>query len=398
MGRYATIPCIDKSRTHQRTRVRRVVPRLMSCSAPKSASSPRIYVYSLPKSVVRPCNDWRNTCSLAQWIRKSKHFEPNGECADYFLVPHHPTGGNPTGSEAAGDYAVGRMFDYIRQTWPFWNRSVADATARHFWLLPCDHGPGDCAFSRPIVPNKYSSGKLTPRRPVRFGPVQAPANDRWLRDAWGEGWEALNPASPARLLFNLQYNGWTDGLRSPSGSCLNCFQPWLDVRLPTPEEHECGPLCGLHRSQSGQRVPTLLQRELLRVSSPRAQPPQPQPQQVKVAQPAPPQPALPRGRRRSSPAAGSSAGAGRLLARHLSESSRGGEGGAAEQVSLDCVPYGRARFDVPSAEGRRLELAGAAGPLGKLRDFLRRAGSWRNRSTRGRRLDSSRNLLGALAP
>ena len=298
----------------------------MSCSAPKSASSPRIYVYSLPKSVVRPCNDWRNTCSLAQWIRKSKHFEPNGECADYFLVPHHPTGGNPTGSEAVGDYAVGRMFDYIRQTWPFWNRSVADATARHFWLLPCDHGPGDCAYSRPIVPNKYSSGKLTPRRPVRFGPVQAPANDRWLRDAWGEGWEALNPASPARLLFNLQYNGWTDGLRSPSGSCLNCFQPWLDVRLPTPEEHECGPLCGMHRSQSGQRVPTLLQRELLRVSSPRAQPPQPQPQQVKVAQPAPPQPALPRGRRRSSPAAGSSAGAGRLLARHLSESSGGGRG------------------------------------------------------------------------
>ena len=53
-------------------------------------------------------------------------------------------------------FQVGRLFSYIRRTWPYWNRSASAGEARHLWYLPCDHGPGDCAFSRPLLPFKYA--------------------------------------------------------------------------------------------------------------------------------------------------------------------------------------------------------------------------------------------------
>ena len=69
---------------------------------------------------------------------------------------------------------------------------------------------------------------------------------------WGADWELINPASPRRLLFFLQYNGWADQLQNTRGLCINCFQAGLDVRLPTPEDHSCGPRCGIPRHRPGE--------------------------------------------------------------------------------------------------------------------------------------------------
>ena len=79
------------------------------------------------------------------------------------------------------------------------------------------------------------------------------------------------PYSPSRLVIFLMYNGYADQLRSASGSCLVCFQHGLDVRLPTPEQHTCGPLCGLHYAQSSagsaSRLPVEVQRILLKLNA-----------------------------------------------------------------------------------------------------------------------------------
>lgn len=34
------------------------------------------------------------------------------------------------------------MYDYIRDAWPFWRRTVAANQTRHIIALTCDHGPG----------------------------------------------------------------------------------------------------------------------------------------------------------------------------------------------------------------------------------------------------------------
>ena len=101
------------------------------------------------------------TQALNSWVRASGHHEVDGDCADYFLVPTHPEGGSvkPT----TGDRATAALFSHLRVRWPYWNRSAAAGEARHFWLLPCDHGPGDCAYSRPIRPLKYTSEALQRR-------------------------------------------------------------------------------------------------------------------------------------------------------------------------------------------------------------------------------------------
>ena len=121
-------------------------------------------------------------------------------------------------------------------------------------LLPCDHGPGDCGWDRPILPFKYWPHK-NPKN--NFGPPTSEAAAE-IRRVWGADWELINPASPRRLLFFLQYNGWADQLQNTRGLCINCFQAGLDVRLPTPEDHSCGPLCGIprHRPGEGPLTPT----------------------------------------------------------------------------------------------------------------------------------------------
>ncbi|KAL3910582.1 MAG: hypothetical protein SGPRY_009002, partial [Prymnesium sp.] len=200
--------------------------------------------------------------ALLSWIQASPYHETDGDCSDFFVVPsHHPKN---------EDAFVAQLFGYIRATWPWWNRTVEQGLARHILLLACDHGAGDCAYSRPIVPYKWAH--LSPaseqtksilaerawRRSRRFSQAVA--------DWGGIGWELLNPASPARAIIFLQYNGKADHLRHAEGRCLVCFQRGLDVRLPTPELHMCGPHCGMHSVADGEgriAFPVAVQRELL---------------------------------------------------------------------------------------------------------------------------------------
>ncbi|KAL1520662.1 hypothetical protein AB1Y20_022234 [Prymnesium parvum] len=214
-----------------------------------SRPRPRVFTYHLPAHIAPPASAWRLARPLVEWVRASRFHEADGACADFFLVPSHPS--------KSDDAAVARLFGYIRAAWPWWNLTAGRGLARHLLLLPCDHGPGDCAFSRPIAPNKWAH--LSPRRRRRA------AEDPLA--AWGgAAWELLNPASPARAVVFLQYNGKADQLAHREGRCVVCFQPGLDVRLPTPETHMCGPLCGMHAvaDERGRTpLPVALQRELL---------------------------------------------------------------------------------------------------------------------------------------
>ena len=176
-----------------------------------AAPSPRIFIYEnlhrvpggapsetgAPRNLLPPPNLWRNSRHVTDWIRASAHNELDGDCADYFLLP-----GYPPNRFGEGDLGIARLFDHIRQTWPYWNRTVAAGTARHLWMLPCDHGPGDCGYDRPLLPNKYS----TERPRCSAGPSQRCSTSARaeIERLWGGGrWEQLNPASPSRLVFFL---------------------------------------------------------------------------------------------------------------------------------------------------------------------------------------------------
>ena len=113
------------------------------CSA---GPSPRIFIYDIPRSLLSRPTPWRLVYDVGAWIRKSPHWERHGDCADYFFVPMHPE--NMVNGRMTGDASFARLYAYIRETWPYWNRTVDAGTARHFHLLPCDHGPGDCGYGQ----------------------------------------------------------------------------------------------------------------------------------------------------------------------------------------------------------------------------------------------------------
>ena len=113
------------------------------CSA---GPSPRIFIYDIPRSLLSRPTPWRLVYDVGAWIRKSPHWERHGDCADYFFVPMHPE--NMINGRMTGDASFARLYAYIRETWPYWNRTVDAGTARHFHLLPCVHGPGDCGYGQ----------------------------------------------------------------------------------------------------------------------------------------------------------------------------------------------------------------------------------------------------------
>ena len=129
---------------------------------------PRVYAYDIPAHIAPAPTRWRLVRGLLTWLQASRFYERDGDCADYFLVPTHPN--------KNGDAGVSLMFDYIRSHHPFWNRTQRLSQARHLLMLPCDHGAGDCAYSRPMVPNKYtwidqSAGAPVALRAVFFDQV-----------------------------------------------------------------------------------------------------------------------------------------------------------------------------------------------------------------------------------
>ena len=202
------------------------------CSA---GPSPRIFIYDIPESLLSRPTQWRLVYDVGAWIRNSPHWERQGDCADYFFVPMHPK--NMANGRMTGDANFARLYAYIRETWPYWNRTVDEGTARHFHMLPCDHGPGDCGYDRPLIPNKWSPGMHSLVEQNQRNHVVGFLNQSdatYIRKTWGGMWEQLNPASPSRLVFYLVYNGWADQLRSQIGQCRSCFHAGLDVRATPP--------------------------------------------------------------------------------------------------------------------------------------------------------------------
>ena len=220
---------------------------LTPCSP--SLPKPRIFIYDLPRRVLPRQGNWRLTVDLPRWLASSPFVETSGECADYYLVPSYPHNCvSDRKDQLCGDGNTARAFDYIRTRWPWWNRTARMGVARHVMLLPCDDGPGGCAFDRPIVPNKWSPGTMPQAEQDarnRVALFRDAADAAYLRRTWGDDWEQINPASPSRLLLFLTLNGGADGLLDPRGACRTCFAHGLDIRLPAPEAHECGPYCGL---------------------------------------------------------------------------------------------------------------------------------------------------------
>ena len=220
--------------------------RAMHCN--EHAVRPRLHVYSsIP--MLPPPNPWRMNEALVRWILSSVYHEPNGDCADYFLIPMFPKNiDSLQNMKALGDAGMARVFGYVRQQWPWWNQTVLAGQARHILLLPGDHGPGDTGFDRPIFPHKWSPHpnlKEQNRRnhvcagTATKGCIHPDLADE-IRSTWGAHWEQLNPASPSRVVIFLLYSGWADQLVHESGSCINCFVQGLDVRMPSPEVRPAG--------------------------------------------------------------------------------------------------------------------------------------------------------------
>ncbi len=67
-------------------------------------------------------------------------------------IPHSRTSAGPV-TRPAGQYPpgkVGEVFDHVRQSYPWWNRTRDAGQARHLIMLLSDDGPGTAAFNRPI--------------------------------------------------------------------------------------------------------------------------------------------------------------------------------------------------------------------------------------------------------
>lgn len=174
------------------------------CSA---KAEPRIYVYdALPAEFTTPPNLKRNAKELYARIRASDHFETNGSCADYFLLRHY---------SAQDKGKAVRMFEHIAAAYPWWN--ATRNRTRHLLYLPHDHGPGDAVYGLPISRGQEPLSSLR-----------------------------VNPYSYERDVGFLVLNGVDDRLKGGQvrSRCRSCFAPGVDIRLPTPPGHVCGPLCG----------------------------------------------------------------------------------------------------------------------------------------------------------
>ncbi|KAK3269788.1 hypothetical protein CYMTET_21785 [Cymbomonas tetramitiformis] len=174
-------------------------------NAVRIASAVKIFIYpDIPTHLTQGCH-W-DTCHIFQRrLLESPFLTDNPDEADYFYIPHPA----PFKSESA----LLELLEYVKTHWPYWNRHVEAGLARHLISFPCEHGPGDCAFDRPI-----GLGRLPPD---------------------------LNPASPSRTLIHLTLNSIRDGADMGQDSCaFSCFQKGKDIQLSTPQKHLCGPLCG----------------------------------------------------------------------------------------------------------------------------------------------------------
>ena len=219
-----------------------------------SGPRPRIHIYDLPDELTKPCH-WWGCGRLTEEVRKSKVSRPPPAlCAPRraTLALTRPPTARSTSSQTPTTLTSGgfrtwcaahsaatqpfvrthfaacfapqqpfksqsvteALFAAVATRWPYWNASVEAKQSRHLITLMCDHGPGDCNF---VDQNPLKLGKLP--------------------DTW-------NPASPTRVVSQVQWNSLRDGADAGMDFCSVCFQSGKDVQLATPEGNVCGPLCG----------------------------------------------------------------------------------------------------------------------------------------------------------
>lgn len=151
-------------------------------------------------------------------LRRSKHHVTNGSCADFFWIAHQDFGK----ARRRNTSDVVEMFHQIAQRWPYWNRT---AGRNHILHSPCDHGPKDCLYGS----QKYGGAEyeqIPGSKPPRFREVKGGLYVP----------HAIAPKSPNRTLAFMALNG------DPSTAS---HRRGLDIRLPSPEGHTCGPFCGM---------------------------------------------------------------------------------------------------------------------------------------------------------
>lgn len=168
----------------------------------------KIYVYQMPPQFDVEAQDRGCfTALMTQRVNRSSYRTLNGSEADYYFIP----GGSLYRTQAA----ILQMFEYIRQTFPWWNQTRDAGQARHIMVMASDDGAGE-AFDRPLGMN-----------------TGVPPD--------------VNPLSPNRTVLYMSWNGMQDGLKAGMVECSTCFQPGKDIMMPT-AENICGPLCGYNRT------------------------------------------------------------------------------------------------------------------------------------------------------
>ena len=182
------------------------------------APRPRVHVYNLPEDLTDAPNSerrWRSYAMFFARVRTSPFYEADGRCADYFLIPHRAFT-FVTSKQPAMRGLAPRLFSFIAQRWPYWNASARVDSARHIIYSPCDYGP-ECLHVDKAY--KSRSARRLPR---------------------------AHPADRTRLVLHVELTGREDWRPSLDGgeTCGRCFLPGVDIRLPSPPDHNCGPLCG----------------------------------------------------------------------------------------------------------------------------------------------------------
>lgn len=118
----------------------------------------------------------------------------NRDEADYFYIPHSMPFQNNS--------HVLETFRWIQMNEISFNRSFETQKANHIMVMPCDHGPSDCAWERPLCYNHKDQLDL-----------------------------ATNPSSPFRIVILLSPFG---GLKTTHSKCCGifCIERWKDIVIP----------------------------------------------------------------------------------------------------------------------------------------------------------------------
>lgn len=185
-------------------------------AVPDTFRYPKIHVYDIPQQHMT-CEYFRACKKMVGALKKSRYYAKDPSDADFFIIPYTMKRGGVRSNSALVD-----MFEWIRVTYPPYLANSIDEPdtvgPTHFIFTLCDHGPGDCLYERPIT-------SMTP---------------------YFAKYPHYSANNMRRKIGFITLNGLRDGVdgNSPRDTCLVCFIRGIDIRIPQPEEHECGSLCG----------------------------------------------------------------------------------------------------------------------------------------------------------